>query len=510
MIDRKLTILAVSDLHYTGLARQTAQPPQMRGELAKTLLKKVFVRLKHMGVRPDLTLVLGDLLENGNDRNARLDLLAINSELLRSEIPFLALPGNHDGNQQSFGEIFNITEDLQVYGGYGLILYSDKYKDTYDCSRAETDIMRTQTIAKDNPGLPLIAVQHPPIYPPIDSHYPYRPANSAEIIDSFKKAGVILSLSGHYHKGQKPRTHEGVLYHSVPALCEAPFRFSLIRLEGANIEVEDLNLITQLPNIIDVHSHSEFAYCGTTVDAASCIALSQALGVSSLCITEHSFQLYFEKRCAMGFRWQSDAAVVKNAWAQPERGRMLTFRKFAEKIRSPFVKVGLEVDLYDNGKLLIAPEDMDAGWDILIGSIHYVLGFVPGKTSQKEAESLFMRDVEIMVAHDIDVMAHPFRFFERNRLTRPKHLYPVVAGLLADCGIAAEVNYHVNQPDVEFIRACHEQGVSIALASDAHDLAESGEFWPHVNLLKQAGITPRMYPEALFRLKKQAYSAPLT
>jgi histidinol phosphatase-like PHP family hydrolase/calcineurin-like phosphoesterase family protein len=510
MIDRKLTILAISDLHYTGLARQSAQAPQMRGELAKTLLKKVFLRLKHMGIRPDLTLVLGDLIENGNDRNAYLDLLAINSELLRSEIPFLVVPGNHDGNQQKFDEVFNTTDGFQVCGGYGLFLYSDTYSDTHDCSRPENEIMRTKTIAKENPGLPFIAVQHPPIYPPIDSHYPYRPTNSAEIIDSFKKAGVILSLSGHYHKGQKPRAHEGVLYHTVPALCEAPFRFSLIRLEGANIEVEDMSLMMQTPNIIDVHSHSEFAYCGTTVDAAPCIALSQALGVSTLCITEHTFQLYFEKRCAMRFKWQNDPAIVKKAWAQPERGRMAAFRKFAEKIRSPFVKVGLEVDLYDKGKLLLAPEDMDAGWDILIGAIHCVQGFVPDKTSQKEAESLFMRDIEMMIVHDIDVLAHPFRFFERNHLKRPKHLYPVVAGLLADCGIAVEVNYHINQPDAEFIRICHEKGVSIALASDAHDLAESGEFWPHVNVLKQAGITPKMYPEALFRLRNPASAFPAT
>ncbi|MDD4101390.1 MAG: metallophosphoesterase [Kiritimatiellae bacterium] len=502
MSDRKLTILAVADLHYTGLARQTAQPPQVRGELARIMLKKVFLRLKHMDVHPDLTLVLGDVLENGNGRNAQLDNVSIYSELLLSNIPFLAVPGNHDGDQKTFDEFFDHPQNFYKTGGYGFILYADSYKDSHDCARSETDLLRTLTLAKENPGIPLIAVQHPPIYPPIDSHYPYRPTNSAEIIDSFKKVGVILSLSGHYHKGQKPRTHEGVLYHTVPALCEAPYRFSLIRLEGTNIEIEDLSLSMQMPNIIDVHSHSEFAYCGTTVDTAACIALSQSLGVSTLCVTEHAFQLYFEKRCAMGFHWQNDPAIVQEVWANPERGRMLNFRRFANKIRSPFVKVGLEVDLYDNGKLLLAPEDMTADWDIIIGSVHYVQGFVPGKTSQKEAESLFMRDIEHLLNHDINVLAHPFRFFTRNRLSPPKHLYPVVASLLADCGIAAEVNFHINHPDADFIKACFEKGVHIALASDAHDLAESGEFWPHVNLLKQAGITPKMYPDALFRFKK--------
>jgi histidinol phosphatase-like PHP family hydrolase len=162
------------------------------------------------------------------------------------------------------------------------------------------------------------------------------------------------------------------------------------------------------------------------------------------------------------------------------------------------VKVGLEVDLYDNGKLLLAPEDAEAEWDILIGAIHFIQDFIPGATSQQEAEALFIRDVERLVDHPINVLAHPFRFFTRNRLEVPRHLFPVVAGLLADSGVAAEVNFHTNSPDPEFIRLCVEKEVKIALASDTHELAEAGEFWPHVNVLRQAGVTPKMFPEVLF------------
>ncbi len=74
MTESSLTLLAIADTHYTGLARQTAQPPQIRGELARTLLDKVFSRLSYMGIKPDLTVVLGDLIENGADRSAELDL----------------------------------------------------------------------------------------------------------------------------------------------------------------------------------------------------------------------------------------------------------------------------------------------------------------------------------------------------------------------------------------------------------------------------------------------------
>jgi histidinol phosphatase-like PHP family hydrolase len=481
-----------------GLARQTAQVPQMRGELAQTLLKKVFLRLRHMGITPDLTLVLGDLVEDGADRNAHLDLISLHGELTRSGIPFLAVPGNHDGDAAAFNALFGSQPGLHKVGGYGFVLFNDAYNENHECVRSAEDLALTRKIAGENPGLPLIAVQHPPVYPAIDSHYPYRPTNAAEIIDAFQKASVILSLSGHYHKGQKARSHEGILYHTVPALSEPPFRFSLIRLSETRVEVEEFSLALQAPSIIDVHCHTEHAYCGTTVDTAPCIALSQALGVSALCFTEHAFQLYFEKNRAMGFKWQSDPSLADAVWSTPERGRMAAYRRFAQKLRSPFVKIGLEVDLFDDGKLLVAPEDLEADWDIFIGAVHAVQDFVPGQTGQKEAERLFLRDVERLVEHDIDVLAHPFRFFTRYRLEVPTQLYPPVVGLLADSGVAAEVNFHTYQPDPEFIRQCAEKGVKIALASDTHDLSEAGEFWPHVNVLRQAGITPKMFPEVLF------------
>jgi len=498
MSEPSITLLAIADLHYTGLSRQTAQLPQMRGELAQTLLKKVFQRLRHMGVKPDLTLLLGDLVEDGTDRNAQLDLISLHGEMTRSGIPFLAVPGNHDGSMTSLNTLFGSKPGLHEVGGYGFVLFNDSYNEKQECTRSEDDIASIKAIAKERPDLPLIAVQHPPIYPAIDSHYPYRPSNTADIIDSFQKAKVVLSLSGHYHKGQKARAHEGVFYHTVSTLCEQPFRFTLIRLTGRKVEIEELSLAMQVPHIVDVHCHTEHAYCGTTVNTAPCIALSQALGVSTLCITEHAFQLYFEKPRAMGFKWQGDPSLAEAVWKTPERGRMAGYQRFAQSLRSPFVKIGLEVDLYDDGKLLLAPEDQEADWDILIGAIHFIQDFVHGQTDPKEAERLFMRDVERLIEQGVDVLAHPFRFFARNRLAIPKHLYPEMASLLAESGVAAEVNFHTYQPDPEFIRICAEKGVKIALASDTHDLVEAGEFWPHVQVLKQAGITPKMFSEMLY------------
>lgn len=259
MSEPSLTFLAISDLHYTGLTRQTAQQPPLRGELARTLLNKVFLRLTHMGIKPDLTVLLGDLTECGTDRNVDLDLITLHGELTRSGIPVLALPGNHDVDAETFNNFFGTPAGLHEFGGYGFIVFNDSYNEAHECVRSDEALAMTRTIAEKHPGLPLIALQHSPIYPAIDSHYPYRPTNVAEIIDSYQKADVILSLSGHYHKGQKARTHENVFYHTVPALCEQPFRFSLIRLTGTHVEVEELCLAMQMPNIVDGHCHTEHA-----------------------------------------------------------------------------------------------------------------------------------------------------------------------------------------------------------------------------------------------------------
>jgi histidinol phosphatase-like PHP family hydrolase len=166
---------------------------------------------------------------------------------------------------------------------------------------------------------------------------------------------------------------------------------------------------------------------------------------------------------------------------------MPAYRAFARRMRGPNIAVGVEVDLLSNGRLLLADEDRD-GWDLLIGAIHAIAGFQKGKTPRADAERLFLRDTERLLAHPIQVLAHPFRFFSWAGLPKPAHLYATVAAWLARAGVAAEINYHINQPELPFIRECLARGVKLALGTDAHDLAEVGELWPHLRALREAGV----------------------
>jgi histidinol phosphatase-like PHP family hydrolase len=73
-----------------------------------------------------------------------------------------------------------------------------------------------------------------------------------------------------------------------------------------------------------------------------------------------------------------------------------------------------------------------------------------------------------------------------------------MADRLARAGVAAEINFHTNENEAGFFRACADRGVRIALGSDSHDLAEVGEFYPHLEVLKRAGIGPERFAAALF------------
>jgi histidinol phosphatase-like PHP family hydrolase len=501
-----MRILTISDLHYSDLSRGTGGNLSGCGVLSRTLLNKALLRLEYLNARPDLIVVLGDLLEYGDHPSAILDLIALKGELTRSGIPYLALPGNHDIRSEDFNRIMGTKPGLHRNGEYGFLVFNDSCITNTDYDtfiRPEEMIEKTRLIAAENPGLPLIALQHAPLYPSIDSDYPYNLRNSRKVMDCYEQCGVVLSLSGHYHSGCQPLKSGGTtLYYTVPSIAKSPFQFALIELKHGSVDIKPLHLKMDVDYITDVHCHTEHAYCGTTTDTAKCIALSQALGVAELCMTEHAFQLYFSKKTAMSFIWQSRPELVNEIWNTPARGRMRGYHDYARAVRSVNIRIGLELDLYDDGKLLLAPEDMQFGWDILVGAIHFIQGFKRGAITQHVAEELFMRDLQRMLAHGVHVIAHPFRFFGRNQLQTPTHLYHPVAELLAQYQTAAEINYHTHSPDPEFIKVCVKKGVKLALGSDTHDLREAGEFHPHLNLLKRAGIAPEEIQSHLYKLKQ--------
>jgi histidinol phosphatase-like PHP family hydrolase/predicted phosphodiesterase len=483
-----LDILVLADFHI-GRGGGIAAP---------LLFRKALHHARHAGLTPGLVLLLGDLVEDGTHPDAEKFLVELADELRRTGLPWLAVPGNHDGDPERFCRIFETRPGLHEVQGYGFLVFHDQDAGGNCAARSAESLSFAGRVAAAHPGLLLIALQHHLIYPEVASDYPYRLKNADAVMAGYRAAGIRLSLSGHYHPGAAGRMCGGVHYETLPAVCDPPFRFAGIRITPGRMDVLPMSLQVSMPGLTDIHCHTQYAYCGKNVTVDDVVNVGAALGVACQCLTEHTFQLYFEKDIAWSWRWQTEPDLVRQAYAAG-RGRMPEYRQLIQSYRSSRVRIGLEIDLCMDGRLLLADEDRE-GWDVFIGAIHTVPGFVAKGATQAEAERRFMREVERMVAHPIHVLAHPFRFFRRAGLALPVHLYGEVAGLLAAHGVAAEINFHTNTPDPAFVAACVARGVKIALASDSHDVVEIGEFAPHLDVLRKAGVRDSDFAAVLFSL----------
>ena len=70
----------------------------------------------------------------------------------------------------------------------------------------------------------------------------------------------------------------------------------------------------------------------------------------------------------------------------------------------------------------------------------------------------------------------------------PASLFEPTVELLRENKVAAEINFHTNEPPPKFARLCLDRGVELSFGSDAHNLYEVGEFAPHLALLESCGF----------------------
>lgn len=234
-----LDVLVISDLHFIDQAEHACAIERRRCALGLVNLQRAYAVLEQEGVAVGLIAILGDLVDDGRAPGAKKDLEAIARAARAFGPPVLAIPGNHDGGFDQVAEIFDCPPGLHEIGGYGWLLFHDPF-DCHDVTtRSVDDLAWPEQVAAARPGLPLIALQHNPLHPPIVSDYPYMLANAGMALAGYRRAGVLLSLSGHYHPGQPSHPVDGVICCTVSAACEAPFRYAHVRLEGDEVRVQE-------------------------------------------------------------------------------------------------------------------------------------------------------------------------------------------------------------------------------------------------------------------------------
>lgn len=261
----------------------------------------------------------------------------------------------------------------------------------------------------------------------------------------------------------------------IPSFNKVPFPYIVIDKER-EIEVEEFHLaMDKNLNLTDNHIHTQLAYCSDNMDIETAIELGHLFGLRAMTITEHSDHLYFNineygrKEC---YTYGLDRANESNY-------RMETYLDYKKKYSSNFVRFGLELDFGFDGKPMVLQEDLKQ-FDFILGTMHMIPDVTPHE---------FMLQLERLLSYGIDVIAHPFRIFKLNGKDIPMEIITPAVELLKKYNTAAEINFHTNEPPVEFVRECLRLGVRFSFGSDSHNLAEIGDFSYNLDLLKEAGFS---------------------
>jgi histidinol-phosphatase (PHP family) len=170
------------------------------------------------------------------------------------------------------------------------------------------------------------------------------------------------------------------------------------------------------------------------------------------------------------------------------------------------VKLGLEVDYFPGIERELAELLEPYPWDYLLGSIHFVDGFPvdqePGLVHRIPVGEAWRRYFTWLrnAARSglFDVLAHPdlVKIFGMRAPDEETHyLHVETADALEAAGVCVEVSaagLHKPvaelYPDRSFLELCHERGVPITLASDAHEPAHVGrDIARAVRLARDAG-----------------------
>jgi histidinol phosphatase-like PHP family hydrolase/predicted phosphodiesterase len=456
--------------------------PERRGELAENLLLRVVNRFNRW-IKPDITIIGGDVVDDCDSETACDWLVKIRRLLDKLACPYVVVRGNHDAAADYFYKVFDKIDQLDIKG-YRLVIFDDPEEPNYCASRTNTDLQRFRAARADYNG-PVISVQHTPLFPPGMSDCPYNYTNVEQIITEMRKYKVFLSVSGHYHKGVELINSRGINFITAPALCESPFSYMIIDAEDEKLSVStDCFQMPPQLGLIDRHVHTQLAYCSENMDVASVMKLYRDFGLAGVIFTEHTGQLYFDK----DYFFSGDFCINGLDAAMPKNSRIRQYFELMKLNNVPAESIGLEVDFdYSNRPIVTDTDKSGAGF--FIGSIHKLAELRKDNIDWRQVYREFLGRTEAIVKSGVDVLGHPFRLFVRGGYNSDPVLFDKLIRLLKDNNVAVELNFHTQEPEIEFIEKCINSGVKLCLSSDSHNMYEVGELWPHLKMLEKIGIS---------------------
>ncbi|MDD3117927.1 MAG: metallophosphoesterase [Victivallales bacterium] len=474
-----MKVALISDLHYDR--NRNVKDPERVGHFAATFLLRTVHRLNRV-VKPDVVIIAGDLIDDPHgDRKS--ELLTELAEIVgKITAPVIVIPGNHDPSPELFYRYFPRPPDYFDGGGIRFIPFCDAETPGYNAVRSRDDLIRMRQWSTFDG--PVVLIQHTPLFPAGTVACPYGYDNAAEIFAALPPERKLITVSGHFHAGFGPIVHRNITAFCVASLCKSPFRFAVLEItpEGKVTYLPHALKLPEIPGLGDFHLHTGLAYCNENMDVGKALELGERFGLKQMAFCEHSSHLYWDREYLQRRGYDGDGMSGHTMDRTEEYFAML--RRFLPRRG---VYAGFELDIDGCGRPVIFPAARQRA-AICLGAVHRLEN--TAETAAARAE--FMFKTEALLRSGVQVLAHPFRIFRRAGLSCPEDLFVPVAKLLQRYGVAAEVNYHTNDPEPEFFRECLRRGVKISFGSDAHNLYEVGELSPHLSFARVIDVFDRL------------------
>ena len=240
----------------------------------------------------------------------------------------------------------------------------------------------------------------------------------------------------------------------------------------------DLN-VPDIPGLTDFHVHSPLAYCRENINVPGAMEMELLSKVKMVNFSEHSSHLYFT--------WDS-LVKYNGSWKDriPAEDRSWKYKNIAKNQAGPHRLFGLELDVDTDSVVIGCQSPHVSGYRL--GAIHSM----DDSLSYEDQKRDYLRRLDALLAGGIQILAHPFRVFSWRGLPVPEDLFDEVAEKLVRAKVAAEINFHVNQPQPEFILLVLKKGGKISFGTDSHNLYEAGYLKPHYDFCKSLDIAGRL------------------
>lgn len=474
-----MRIALLTDSHFSTTESVTCGSRQTG--IADIIMRRAAFRLNRL-IRPDATILLGDMVNSGHLASGQEDLRALWEHVKLIQSPVISVPGNHDGSPEEFYQVAERPASIIELAGVRFVVNVDPERPGYNAWR-DAHSLSLLSEARSGWSGPIVSLQHVPVFPPGLTACPYNYTNADEVTAAEARAGVTLSLSGHYHKGFGSVVANGVTYLAAPALCEAPFTITVIDLEAPDkITCWQENL--KLPagsGLIDSHIHTRYAYCNENMEPERIAAFANAFGLEEFRLSEHSGHLLYSLT-------EYSQAQDRDLPAKEGDRRLDAYLEEMAATGIPAAWTGLEVDCRHDGSPLLDAADWQR-FPFLIGAMHRMPGvYRRPQASEAELRDEFLGLLQRFLKHGFFSLAHPFRVFRRAKLPIPAGCFEPLVKMLKETDTAAEINFHTNEPPVEFFQLCLREGVKITFGSDAHNLYEVGDLALHLDFLRRCGF----------------------